>query len=75
MPAKPKLTRMHFQFFADCIKDAVDRSSFPTADRQQSLFSADDLAVLGRFARETATRMSDTNPAFDRKRFLTACGV
>ena len=65
MPAK--LTRQHFQFFADCIKDAM----LLTGD---TLFSQADKDVLSRLAKETATRMADTNPAFDRKRFLTACG-
>ena len=66
MPAK--LTRQHFQFFADCIKASLDS----TAD---DLFSDADKAVIKRVAGLTAVHMSSTNPAFDRKRFLDACGV
>ncbi len=68
MPAK--LTRQHFQFFADCIKDAGDFYR-----RTGTLYSAADIEVLERFARQTADTMASTNPRFDRKRFLAACGV
>ena len=66
MPAK--LTRQHFQFFADCIKDAM-------TETPNDLFSAQDRIVLMRLAERTAKAMVATNPAFDRERFLTACGV
>ncbi len=71
MPAK--LTRQHFQFFADCIKDSIDRSFAPGG--QQSLFSAADRAVIVKLAEYTADRMTATNSRFDRQRFLSACGV
>ena len=66
MPAK--LTRQHFQFFADCIKNAMDSAG-------NDLFSAADRSVIIRLAQSTADDRTSTNPAFDRKRFLDACGV
>ncbi len=66
MPAK--LTRQHFQFFADCIKSSIN-------DVHPSLFDADDKLVITKLALITADAMARTNPRFDRQRFLTACGV
>jgi hypothetical protein len=64
----PKLTRQHFQFFADCIKDALEMTG-------DDLLSQADRDVLKCFAASTAVRLATTNPQFDRKRFLAACGV
>jgi hypothetical protein len=69
MPAK--LTRQHFQFFADCIKDAISAPAYSGFD----LYAEADRDVLRRFAASTATLLETTNPRFDRKRFLDACGV
>ena len=66
MPAK--LTRQHFQLFADCIKHAMESAG-------NDLFSAADRSVIIRLAQSTADDMTSTNPRFDRKRFLAACGV
>jgi hypothetical protein len=35
----------------------------------------DDTVSLSLVAEELATALADTNPRFDRARFLTACGV
>jgi len=53
------LTRQHFQLIADAIR--VTNFTNPQ----------DRIALASEFAR----KLADTNPNFDRTRFLTACGV
>lgn len=53
------LTRKHFQAIADCIKQAQTR---------------DDHAVALQIALNLCAVFKAENPAFDRQKFLTACG-
>lgn len=54
------MTSQHFQFIAEVLADANDTLT-PAAR-----------SIL---AREFARRLAETNPNFDRARFLEACGV
>lgn len=53
------LTRKHFQAIADCIKQAQAR---------------DDHAIALQIALNLCAVFKAENPAFDRVRFLAACG-
>ena len=53
------LTRKHFQAIADCIKRTQGR---------------DDHAIALQIALNLCTVFKAENPAFDRERFLAACG-
>lgn len=55
------LTRKHFQAIADCIKQVQETRR-------------DDHAVAFQIALNLCVILKDANPAFDRQRFLTACG-
>lgn len=55
----PEMQRRHFEFIASTIRElGVVMSTIPREF----------------VAKSFATRLEDTNPAFDRERFLTACG-
>lgn len=53
------LTRKHFQAIADCIKRTQGR---------------DDHAIALQIALNLCAVFKAENPAFDRQKFLTACG-
>lgn len=53
------LTRKHFQAIADCIRQAQAR---------------DDHAIALQIALNLCAVFKAENPAFDRERFLAACG-
>lgn len=53
------LTRKHFQAIADCIKQAQTR---------------DDQAIALQIALNLCAVLKAENPAFDRQKFLAACG-
>lgn len=53
------LTRKHFQAIADCIKQAQTR---------------DDHAIALQIALNLCAVLKAENPAFNRQRFLAACG-
>lgn len=58
------MTRSHFQMIADSI--ATVRAANPGANSS---------ATLEALAHEFAAKLSSTNPRFDSRRFLTACGI
>jgi hypothetical protein len=64
--ATAKMTRAHFVFLAETIRDHYDPQADGAEDR-----AADRANVAATFARRLAT----TNPNFDRARFLRACEV
>ena len=66
-----KLTRQHFQFIADRIKEVkedVECYGNPTK-------KAGARTALDALAADFAVELRNTNPNFDTDRFLEACGV
>ncbi|GAB3865493.1 hypothetical protein GCM10028801_36070 [Nocardioides maradonensis] len=61
-PRRASLTRRHFQRIADGIQYVAHD---PSADP----------ATVAKVAHEVANACSVFNPAFDRRKFLAACGV
>lgn len=61
-----QLSRQHFQFIADVLRD--ERETYDPAARVA-------LEALEAAAWRFADRLASTNPNFDRARFLTAAGV
>ena len=55
------LTRKHFKGIADAVKETK-------RERPEQ-------AALDTLARKLASYLATTNPAFDRSKFLAACGV
>jgi hypothetical protein len=70
------MTRKDFELIAAAVKDARPLSKYrmddPVAVRL-SILNAN--TALDNVADFLADRLSQTNPRFDRARFLTACGV
>lgn len=54
------MTRKDFQLIADVLRNADEIIDADAMEALASMFTA---------------RLTETNPAFDRARFLTACGV
>lgn len=55
-----QMTRKDFQLIADVLRNADEIIDADAMEALASMFTA---------------RLTETNPAFDRARFLTACGV
>jgi len=60
------MTRQHFVLIADSIAN----TELPFA-----MSEGDATHIRELFAREMAAKLRATNPAFNRERFLRACGV
>lgn len=66
------MTRKDFVLIADTLKAAkpqLDWRDTPDMEKQA------EMALWTELAQSLATALARTNPAFDRTRFLTACGV
>lgn len=59
----PKMTRQHFVFLAETLHTAIERSDML------------DRPVVLAFVRRFVDRLEETNSAFNRDRFLKACGI
>jgi len=67
MPRSCKMTKMHFQLIADLLREQYDGAAL--ANSTEGMVAITNVAVA--FSR----RLGQTNPAFDRDRFLAACQV
>lgn len=59
----PAMTKQHFVFLAEVLSAVLDREDFDTRGRYYNVL------------RQFADCLALTNPQFDRRRFLLACGV
>jgi len=59
-----KMTKMHFEAIAESVKPVIEECVEPN-----------EKCVAAQVARRLAGNLIQFNPAFDRVRFLTACGV
>lgn len=63
------MTRQHFQLVADLIHDQIDYVLDQPIERRGTAARAN----LGRLAAAAANTLADTNPEFNRMKFLAAC--
>lgn len=62
MKNPPKMTKAHFEFIAEMLRTHIQ--VWPGKS-----------ILIERLAVDFAAELERTNPAFDRERFLKACGV
>lgn len=67
------MTKKHFQALADALKDTHDRLTRIQASRPVDC--ADALMGWRQTVNDVADVCAQTNPRFNRARFLKACGV
>jgi hypothetical protein len=60
------MSKRHFEFVAECIKAQA---------KSWGQFEAAGDVVMAAFAKDLATALAQTNPNFNRQRFLEACGI
>lgn len=65
-----KMTRAHYQFIADRIREAREAAEYMSTTRPYKLGYEVGLEML---AKDTASALAATNPKFDRDKFLAAC--